>query len=110
MERLQPRSFYKGEVIISKDQIASRQLPGLSAPGCRCKLKTARLYVIESGSVLVQHREDEQAQQVLAGTSFGMDTILFDEPYDLQALGVPVLESASTGHGFHRPGEKARGM
>lgn len=52
--------------------------------------------MIESGSVLVQHGENEQAvgckrcmeraeaQQVLAGTSFGMDTILFDEPYDLQ--------------------------
>lgn len=64
--RLQPKTFYKGDVIIDHDQAAQR------------------LYIIESGSVMVKSSQDEKGQQLLAGTSFGMDMLLYEEPYELQ--------------------------
>jgi len=64
--RLQPKTFYKGDVIIQRNDAADR------------------LYIIESGSVMVKCGKDEKGQQLLAGTSFGMDKLLYEEPYELE--------------------------
>eukprot|EP00913_Durusdinium_trenchii_P002475 g2287.t1 len=64
--RLQPKTFRQGDVIIDQAQPASR------------------LYIIESGSVVVKCGSDEKGQQVLAGTSFGMHGLLYEDPYVLE--------------------------
>mmetsp|Transcript_47456 Transcript_47456/g.110987 ORF Transcript_47456/g.110987 Transcript_47456/m.110987 type:complete len:815 (+) Transcript_47456:62-2506(+) len=64
--RLKPQTFRKGTVIIDKEDLADR------------------LYIVESGSVLVQCGEEEKGRQLLAGMSFGMDRLLYDEPYDIK--------------------------
>ncbi|CAJ1394057.1 unnamed protein product [Effrenium voratum] len=63
--RLQPKCFEKGSVIIDP------------------KAKADRLYIVESGSVMVQCGE-EKGIQLLAGMSFGMDRLLGEEPYDIK--------------------------
>lgn len=64
--RLQLKTFRQGDVIIDQAQPASR------------------LYIIESGSVVVKCGSDEKGQQVLAGTSFGMHGLLYEDPYVLE--------------------------
>ncbi|CAE7444547.1 Pka-R2 [Symbiodinium natans] len=89
--RLQRRTFRKGDVIIDQEDTADR------------------LFIVESGSVMVQCGDEEKGQLLLAGMSFGMDRLLYDEPYDIKVTAhsgevktlsctVPdILASAGTG-------------
>ncbi|CAE7360807.1 Pka-R2 [Symbiodinium sp. CCMP2592] len=88
--RLQRQTFRQGDVIIDPEDVADR------------------LYIVESGSVTVQCGEEE-GQLLLAGMSFGMDRLLYEEPYDIKVTAhsgevktlsctVPdILASAGTG-------------
>ncbi|CAE7202056.1 Pka-R2 [Symbiodinium pilosum] len=66
--RLQRQFFRKGEVIIDPEDVADR------------------LYIVESGSVMVQCGDVEKGQLLLAGMSFGMDRLLYEEPYDIKVI------------------------